>query len=454
MEKTKMRKGKKKINLTEGSVAKGLMSFAIPMILGNIFQQLYNIVDSIIVGKMVGADALAAVGASTSITMLFVMVAVGTGIGCSVVISQLFGAKKMELLKTAIDTALFSILVFSIILSLLGRVLSVPILTALKTPENIMADATTYLNIYFYGFFFLFLYNAFTSVFNALGDSKKPLYFLIFSSFVNIGLDIYFVKSLKLGVAGAAWATLIAQALSAVLSFIVLKKKLDGIESGEYAKFDLQMLKNMSRVAFPTILQQSIVSIGMLLIQGAVNQFGSVFLAGYTAAIRVDGLAIIPIVNLGNAVSTFVAQNAGAGKIDRIPKGYHVGLTAGIGFGLFVGIMMQLFGNEMIGLFMDANDAAASIEIGAKYIEIVSIFYFIFAMMNMSSAVLRGTGDMLVFTLAAFANLVVRVSLTYAFAAATAGMVIMWANPVGWATSFTISFIRYKMEKWKNIQLI
>ena len=369
-------------------------------------------------------------------------------------ISQLFGAKKMEQLKTAIDTALFSILVFSIILSLLGRALSVPILTALKTPENIMADATTYLNIYFYGFFFLFLYNAFTSVFNALGDSKKPLYFLIFSSFVNIGLDIYFVKSLKLGVAGAAWATLIAQALSAVLSFIVLKKKLDGIESGEYAKFDLQMLKNMSRVAFPTILQQSIVSIGMLLIQGAVNQFGSVFLAGYTAAIRVDGLAIIPIVNLGNAVSTFVAQNAGAGKIDRIPKGYHVGLTAGIGFGLFVGIMMQLFGNEMIGLFMDANDAAASIEIGAKYIEIVSIFYFIFAMMNMSSAVLRGTGDMLVFTLAAFANLVVRVSLTYAFAAATAGMVIMWANPVGWATSFTISFIRYKMGKWKNIQLI
>ena len=157
MEKTKMRKEKKKINLTEGSVAKGLMSFAIPMILGNIFQQLYNIVDSIIVGKMVGADALAAVGASTSITMLFVMVAVGTGIGCSVVISQLFGAKKMELLKTAIDTALFSILVFSIILSLLGRALSVPILTALKTPENIMADATTYLNIYFYGFFFLFL---------------------------------------------------------------------------------------------------------------------------------------------------------------------------------------------------------------------------------------------------------------------------------------------------------
>lgn len=447
-------KRKKKVNLTEGSVAKGLMSFAIPMILGNLFQQLYNIVDSIIVGKMVGADALAAVGSSTSITMLFVMVAVGTGIGCSVVISQLYGARKMESLKTAIDTALISILVFSIMLSLLGRALSGPILTVLKTPLNIMDDATTYLNIYFYGFFFLFLYNAFTAVFNALGDSRKPLYFLIFSSLVNICLDIYFVGNLKMGVAGAAWATFIAQALSAALSFGVLLMKLHRIESGEYKKYDLKMLKNMSRVAFPTILQQSIISIGMLLIQAAVNQFGSVFLAGYTAAIRVDGLAIIPIVNLGNAVSTFVAQNVGARKLDRVPKGYHVGLTVGIGFGIFVGVMMQIFGTKLITLFMDANDAAASIEIGAKYIGIISIFYFIFAMMNMSSAVLRGTGDMTVFTLAALANLAVRVSLTYAFATATAGMVIMWANPVGWATSFIISYTSYKMGKWKEIKLV
>lgn len=454
MDKTQSKIQKKKVDLTEGSVSKGLLAFAIPMILGNIFQQLYNIVDSIIVGKMVGADALAAVGASTSINMLFVMVAVGTGIGCSVVISQLFGAKRMEELKTAICTALMSILVFSIILSIIGRMLSVPILTIMKTPENIMADATNYLNIYFYGFFFLFLYNAFTSVFNALGDSKKPLYFLIFSSFVNIGLDLFFVGKLKMGVAGAAWATLIAQALSALLSFLVLTKKIRGIQSREYKKFDLQMLKNMSKVAFPTILQQSIVSIGMLLIQGAVNQFGSVFLAGYTAAVRVDGLAIIPIVNLGNAVSTFVAQNAGAGKFERIPKGYHVGLAAGMCFGAFIGIMMQVFGTDLIGLFMDANDAAASIEIGAKYIGIISIFYFVFAMMNMSSAVLRGTGDMFVFTLSAFVNLIVRVSLTYIFAVATAGMVIMWANPVGWAVSFTISYTRYKMGKWREIKLV
>ena len=233
MDKTQSKIQKKKVDLTEGSVSKGLLAFAIPMILGNIFQQLYNIVDSIIVGKMVGADALAAVGASTSINMLFVMVAVGTGIGCSVVISQLFGAKRMEELKTAICTALISILVFSIILSIIGRMLSVPILTIMKTPENIMADATNYLNIYFYGFFFLFLYNAFTSVFNALGDSKKPLYFLIFSSFVIIGLDLFFVGKLKMGVAGAAWATLIAQALSALLSFWVLTKKIRGIQSRE-----------------------------------------------------------------------------------------------------------------------------------------------------------------------------------------------------------------------------
>lgn len=443
-----------KTNLVEGNVSKGLMAFAIPMILGNVFQQLYNIADSIIVGKLINADALAAVGASSSITMLFVMVAVGTGIGCTVVISQLYGARRMEELKTAISTALVSILAFSIILSVIGRVLSSFILSAMKTPDNIFLDAKIYLDIYFYGFFFLFLYNAFTAVFNALGDSKKPLFFLIFSSVVNIGLDILFVGPFEMGVAGAAWATLIAQALSALLSFVVLVYKLRKIKVKEHAFFDAEMLKNMSKVAFPTILQQSIVSLGMLLIQAAVNRFGSVFLAGYTAAIRIDGLAIVPIVNMGNAVSTFVAQNIGAGQIERVKKGYHVGLTAAIAFSVVIGIVMQIFGEPIIGLFMDAGTASESIRIGAQYIGIVSFFYFIFALMNCTNAVLRGSGDMVVFTLAALANLCVRVSLTYIFADATAGMVIMWANPVGWATSFVIGYVRYRMGKWKNIKLV
>jgi putative MATE family efflux protein len=257
-------KGNIKGNMTEGSPARCMLAFAIPMILGNLFQQLYNMVDSMIVGKLVGADALAAVGASTAITQLFVMVAVGTGIGCSVVISQLFGAKKIEDMKTSISTALISILVLSIALSVLGRLFSSSILQMMGTPEDVFPEAKTYLDIYFYGFFFLFLYNAFSSVFNALGDSKKPLVFLIFSSLLNIGLDLLFVGEFHWGVAGAAWATLIAQGISAVMSFTVLMRKLAGIHSGEYQHFDGLMLKNMARVALPTVLQQSMISIGML----------------------------------------------------------------------------------------------------------------------------------------------------------------------------------------------
>ena len=209
-------------SMTEGNPVKCMLAFAVPMILGNLFQQFYNLADSMIVGKLVGQDALAAVGVSTAITMLFVMVAIGTGIGCSVVISQLFGAGKIKEMKTAISTALTSIMAFSLLLSVIGRVFSRPILAAMKTPADIFDGAETYMNIYFYGFFFLFLYNAFSAVFNALGDSKKPLYFLLFSSVFNIGLDLLFVGKFKWGIAGAVWATLIAQAASPALSSGVL----------------------------------------------------------------------------------------------------------------------------------------------------------------------------------------------------------------------------------------
>jgi putative MATE family efflux protein len=447
-------KGNIKGNMTEGSPARCMLAFAIPMILGNLFQQFYNMVDSMIVGKLVGADALAAVGASTAITQLFVMVAVGTGIGCSVVISQLFGAKKIEDMKTSISTALISILVLSIALSVLGRLFSSSILQMMGTPEDIFPEAKTYLDIYFYGFFFLFLYNAFSSVFNALGDSKKPLVFLIFSSLLNIGLDLLFVGEFHWGVAGAAWATLIAQGISAVLSFSVLMRKLAGIHSEAYRHFDGLMLKNMARVALPTVLQQSMVSIGMLLIQTVVNRFGSVFLAGYTAACRIDGMAIVPMVNAGNATSTFVAQNMGAGKSERVKKGYHVGLAMAMGIGLAIGILMRICGDTFIGFFMDETTAAESIAVGVQYISVVSMFYFVMGAMNVTSSVLRGSGDMRWFMSVTLINLITRVTLTYLFADATAGMIIMWANPIGWTLGFLIAYIRYRQGGWKQINMV
>ena len=441
-------------NMVEGNPTKPLIGFALPMVAGNLFQQFYNIMDSIIVGNVVGEEALAAVGASTAVTMLFVMVAMGTGIGCSVVISQLFGAKQLEKMKTAISTALLSILGFSVILSLLGVAINKPLMHLMGTPENIFGDAAEYMQIYFFGFVFLFLYNAFSAIFNALGDSKKPLMFLIFSSLLNIRLDLYFVAELHMGVPGVAWATLIAQGISALLSFGFLMGKLKGIQTGQYRRFDQAMLKNMVKVAIPTIVQQSIVSVGMVLIQSAVNRFGSTFLAGYTAATKIDGIAITPMVAVGNAASTYVAQNMGARKPERIGQGYRICLAMAAGIGLAIAVILHFAGNGFVGLFLDADSSREAIAIGAEYLSTVSLFYFMMGLMNVSGGVLRGAADMRWFLSCSLCNLAVRVGLTYALADITQGMIIMWANPAGWAVGLTIALFRYFQGGWKNKKII
>lgn len=441
-------------NMVTGNPAKPLILFALPMIIGNLFQQFYNIIDSIIVGNYVGEGALAAVGASTAITMLFIMVALGTGIGCSVVISQLFGARQMERMKTAVSTTLISVLVLSIFLSILGMSLNKGILRLMGTPENIFHDAAAYLNIYFYGFAFLFLYNALSSIFNALGDSMKPLLFLMLSSVLNIFLDLYFVVVLNMGVAGVAWATLIAQGVSAVLSFVFLIAKLRSIESKSYEKFDRQMLKRMVIIAIPTVFQQAIVSIGMLLVQAAVNRFGSTFLAGYTAALKIDSIAIVPMVAVGNAMSTFVAQNMGAKQADRVGYGYKICIAMSAGIGMLVAVIIHFFGTAFIGLFMDSESSKNAIAIGAEYLSIVSIFYFVMGTMNVTNGVLRGAGDMRWFLTVSIMNLLTRVGLTYAFADQTGGMIIMWAIPLGWFVALLISSVRYHSGGWKHKTVI
>ena len=446
--------GQIKGNMVSGNPTKALIGFTLPMVAGNLFQQFYNIMDSVIVGNVVGEEALAAVGAPTAITMMFVMVAMGTGIGCSVVISQLFGAKKLEEMKTAISTALLSILGFSVILSALGLFINRGLMRLMGTPDNIFEDAAQYMQIYFFGFVFLFLYNAFSAIFNALGDSKKPLMFLIFSSLLNIGLDLYFVAELNMGVAGVAWATLIAQGISALLSFAFLIWKLKGIETKEYSRFDGGMLKNMVKVAIPTIVQQSIVSVGMVLVQSAVNRFGSTFLAGYTAATKIDGIAIVPMVAVGNATSTYVAQNMGARKPERIAQGYRICLAMSAGIGLTIALILHFTGNGFVGLFLDSSSSSEAIAIGAQYLSIVSLFYFVMGIMNVSNGVLRGAADMGWFLACSLCNLGVRVGLTYALADATHGMVIMWANPAGWAVGLGLAAFRYFQGGWKAKKII
>jgi len=435
--------------MTSGSPSKALLLFAIPLILGNIFQQAYSLADSIIVGHFVGANALAAVGTTASLTFLFIAVATGTGIGSGVLISQLFGAKEFGRMKTTIYTSLISIFAISVILTILGLILCRPILVLMQTPENIMNDAEDYLNIYFLGMVFLFMYNIVNSIFNALGESKKTLFFLIIASILNIFLDLLFVVKFNMGVRGVAIATLISQVLCSLISFLFLLAKLRQFkEFKDFSYFDIQTLSSVAKLAIPSVIQQSTVSIGLILVQSLVNSYGSVVVAGYTAATKIDGVAIMPMVNVGNAMSTFAAQHIGAKKQERIPKGLRTSFIMACSIGLLIAGIVYLSGESLVALFMDSSANVDSIKIGVEYLRVVSISYFIMGLLNVTNGTIRGGGDMKNFMLITFLNHLVRVSFAYIFSFIFGYSAIWWGLPAGWTVSFIFSYIVYKKGNW------
>lgn len=444
-----------KRDMTAGSPGKTLFLFAIPMVLGNLFQQLYNIIDSIIVGNYVGADALAAVGASTSIVMLFVAVVTGLSIGGSVVIGQFFGAGHLEKVKTTITTMILTSLVIALILTGFGLLLTNPILRLMGTPDNIMKDAAAYLNIYFGGLIFMFLYNSLTAVYNALGDSKTPLVFLAFSSVLNVGLDILFVTSFDMGVAGVAIATLIAQGVSALLSLVWLQVRLRKILDRQKAKvFDFALLKTICTMAIPSCLQQSIVSLGFLGVQALVNRYGSDFIAGYTAAIKIDSIAILPMVNVGNAVSNFVAQNIGAGKLDRVKSGLRAGCILSGCIAVIVSVILILWGDIFIGAFVDTAANPEVIATGESYLRVVGVCYIVMGIMNNFNGALRGAGDVRMVFINTLCNFCTRVVLVYSFASIIGPSAIWYSIPVGWTVAAIMGVIRYASGKWKQMALV
>lgn len=443
----------KSIDLTTGSPGKGLLLFALPLILGNLFQQFYNMVDTIIVGKYVGQDALAAVGASYALTTVFVMIAIGGGTGASVIISQFLGAKENSKMKTAISTAMITFLVTSIVLGIFGIAANRQILSALHTPDNIMPEATLYLKIYFIGLPFLFMYNILASVFNALGDSKTSLYFLIFSSLLNIVLDLYAVRVLNMGVAGVAIATVIAQGIAAILSFLVLMKKLKTYEGkGNY--FDKEILKKMIIVAIPSIIQQSIVSVGMLLVQSVVNGFGSAVLAGYTAGMRLESICIVPMISMGNAVSTFTAQNMGAEQTDRVRKGYRISYAIIAVFAVIICAVLLLFKQPLVNLFMEEGATGEAFDTGVSYLSFIAYFFVFIGLKAATDGVLRGAGDVFVFTIANLVNLAFRVSFAFLMAPIIGVQAVWFAVPIGWIINYIISGLRYLTGKWSKKKLV
>ena len=469
----------KKYSMLTDSPGKSLFFFALPMILGNLFQQFYSAVDSIIVGQYVGEDALAAVGASYSLTTVFIMIAIGGGIGASVIISQYLGAGLFRKMKTSVYTALISFLAVSLILGSAGLLLSRNILTALNTPENILSDALLYLDIYFVGLPFLFMYNILSSVFNALGNSKTPLYLLIFSSLFNIVMDLAFVRGLGLGIGRAAAATVLAQGISAVVSFCLLLRALKEyrIESGETGKdteeknkeawveqkeeerrgrnlFDVQMLGNMIKVAIPSMLQQSIVSIGMLLVQSVVNGYGSSVLAGYTAGTRIESICIVPMIASGNAVSTFTAQNLGAGHPERVKKGYLAAVRMAAVFAVMICLILTFFHGNIINAFLEEGREPIAFETGNAYLTFIAFFFICIGFKAITDGVLRGAGDVVVFTLANLINLGIRVTVAFALSPVWGVQAVWFAIPMGWTTNFVISFVRYLSGKWSRKKLI
>lgn len=427
-----------------------LLIFALPMMLGNFFQQAYTMADSVIVGRFVGEDALAAVGASYSLTNVFISIAIGGGVGASVITSQTFGRRDYPRMKRSVSTALLAFLAISIALGGVGLLFSRQIMVLLNTPQNILADATTYLNIYFIGLPFLFMYNVLSSMFNALGKSRIPLYLLIFSSLLNIGLDIWMVGPLQMGVAGAAWATLIAQGISAVLSFSIFLRELKtypGKLEGRF--FDLRELQNMGRVALPSILQQSTVSIGMMLVQSVVNSFGSQMLAGYSAAMRIESICIVPMSAMGNAISSYTAQNIGAGKEDRVKSGYRVSYGIIFAIAAAICLVVQLLARPLISLFLEAPSAAA-FDTGIACVRFMGWFYVLIGLKMISDGVLRGAGDMTMFTVANLVNLGLRVILAVTLAPRFGIQFVWMAVPAGWLINYLISFFEYRTGKWKK----
>lgn len=444
-----------KQDMLKGAPGRSLFLFALPMILGNLFQQFYNMADTIIVGKFVGEDALAAVGASYSLTTVFIMIAIGGGIGASVLTSQYLGAGDYGKMKTSVNTALFTFLVLSIMLTLAGLWANPEILRLLKTPENIMDDALLYLQIYFLGMPFLFMYNILASTFNALGESKIPLYLLIFSSLLNIFLDLFMICSLHMGVAGAAIATVAAQGISAVISFAILRKRLKSYGSSKdlVKKYDRAMLWAGTKIAIPSIIQQSIVSIGMLLVQSVVNSFGSSVLAGYSAGMRIESICIVPMIAAGNAMSTFTAQNLGARQTERVKKGYLSAYGIVIGFAVLIFAVVSLFHEPIIYAFMDSNSAAA-FETGNAYLTFICWFFAFIGFKAITDGVLRGAGDVGVYMAANLTNLGLRVFVANYFAPIIGVAAVWYAVPIGWAVNYLISFLWFLTGHWSRKNII
>lgn len=432
-------------DMTKGAVTLILLKFSVPLLISVIFQQMYNISDSIIAGQCIGNDALAAIGASYPITMIFLSIGTGMNVGCSVIISTLFGAKDYKQMKTAVFTSLISTSVLAVTLTVVGYFTSGLFLRLLGTGESIMADSQTYLNIYVFGLLFLFIYNICNGIFTALGDSRTPLYFLIASSLGNIAFDLLFVAVFRWGVAGTAWATFLCQGICSVLAFVVLLHRVAYIKSEKFSYFKWRTLGKIASLSVPSIFQQSFVSVGQLFIQSLVNSCGTDVVAGYASAIKLNTFAVTCFSTVGNSVSSFTAQNIGAGEFSRVKKGFKVGTLLAVGIAVIFSLCYVIFSGNLIYLFMDKTkeNTSAAAEAGVHFLQVVAPFYVMVALKLSADAILRGGRKVAAFMITTFSDLILRVAFAFVLKPRFGATGIWLSWPVGWTIAAVISMTMY-----------
>lgn len=437
-------------DLTVGKPESVLWRFCLPLFGSIIFQQLYNLADSFVAGKFVGEGALAAVGNSYEITLIFIAFAFGCNIGCSVIVSQLFGAKRMADLKTAVYTTLIASGVVCLLLMGLGSVLCTDLLRLIHTPEDILPDSKLYLDIYILGLPFVFYYNVATGIFSALGDSKTPFYFLAASSLSNIAVDILFVTAFRMGVAGVAWATFLCQGISCVLAVIVVFRRFRTIETEKKpAIFSWLLLKKIAVVAIPSILQQSFISVGNIIIQGVINTFGSSVIAGYSAAVKLNNLVITSFTTLGNGISNYTAQNMGAEKPERVRQGFRAGLKLVWLLSVPLAAAYLFMPGVLLRIFLD-NPTGTAMQVGTQFLRILSPFYFVVSAKLVSDGILRGAGLMRQFMAATFTDLILRVVLAKVLSVPFGPLGIWCAWPIGWTIAMVMSVVFYRKGPWNK----
>lgn len=443
-------------DLTVGKAERVLWRFCLPLFGSVLFQQLYNIADSLVAGKLIGENALAAVGNSYEITLIFIAFAFGCNIGCSVVVSTFFGAGNLKNVKTTVYTAMIASGAICLLLMGAGLLGGGLLLRIIHTPEELMADSLLYLRIYALGLPFVFFYNLSTGVFSALGDSRTPFRFLAFSSLANVAVDVLFVAVFHMKVAGVAWATFLCQGISCILALWAVLRRLRGMKTTEKPdRFDRRIFKMFMRIAVPSVIQQSFISVGNIVIQRVINGFGSGVIAGYAAGVKLNNMVITSFTTLCNGISNYTAQNLGAGKKSRVREGFIAGLKILWTLSLVFGIPFFFFGESLVRFFIDQPTETA-VRTGVVFLRILAPFYLVVSVKLAADGVLRGARIMKQFMIATFVDLILRVVLAIVLSKTSLGSVGIWsAWPIGWGIAAVMSLcfcLHGPVQKVKNEQ--